>query len=55
MLKNVFSSIEVYENNSVVGIGGNTGFNNLESAIEYFIKISDRLNDRFNTVYLVLA
>lgn len=55
MIKNIFDSIEVYENNSIVGIGGNTGFNNLDSAIEYFIRLSDRLNDNLSTVYLILV
>lgn len=50
----LFNSIEVYENNSIVGITGNTDFNNLSLALEYFSKISDRLNDSLTTVYLLL-
>jgi hypothetical protein len=50
----LFNSIEVYGNNSIVGITGNTDFNDLSLALEYFSKISDRLNDNFTTVYLLL-
>ena len=47
--------IEVYGNNSIIGVCGETVFNSLDKAIEYFIKISDRLNDSFTTVYLSLC
>lgn len=50
----IFESIEVYGNNSIVGITGNTYFNSLDKAIDYFNKLSDSLNDCYNSIYLSL-
>lgn len=54
MERSIFNLIEVYESNTIIGVHGETSFHRFDLAVEYFVKMSDKLNDSFNTVYLVL-
>lgn len=55
MERKIFNDIEVYGSNSIVGITGETSFNdNLDKAFDFFCKLSDRINDSGETIYLIL-
>ena len=54
MERKIFNNMEVYGNDSIVGLAGETSFNNLDNAIDFFMKQSEKLNDVYYTVYLIL-
>lgn len=54
MERKIFNNIIVYGSNSVVGLSGETSFNSLDKAFDFFCKLSDRINDSGETIYLIL-
>ena len=46
--------MEVYGNDPVIGLSGETSFTSLDKAIDFFMIQSEKLNDTYYTVYLTL-
>ena len=54
MERRIFDNMEVYGNDSVIGLSGETSFTSLDKAIDFFMIQSEKLNDVYYTVYLTL-